>query len=474
MKKTNNDNINCILNRISIKFYLVLLLVIQFMWYVIMFPGCISYDSYNQIAQAVGWIPFMDNNPIFHSMLMAVVMRPIYLLTNNIYICIAAWNFVSNLYYFFVILYCLKVVKFYFDRYILAKVLFLFYAICPLVWGFWSVLWKDVWISYSVLLLFVSLVDLIYITKYDKFVSDRCRMCVFSFSLIMTLISKGTGILFVIPLLSVLVILYKRINIVIIVTSVSLLVYYILLFIVTRVIGFQEHGNMDFLCMAWQILGGIVKDNDLSLQESLSLGVFVDIKKAKYIYNPYIADPIKAAIDIDKFNENILGNSLLIVKLATRYYKSSLKSIIYMISGYVSPLFHSSCICTSSYNCTVYNYMNSDWKISFDPMAKYITSDNLDMQFRDSISRIYNYFGHLPLIGYLFNIGFYNMVWMLAFIISIMKRYSILLYIIPFMCFISCIASPVSGEFRYAYPMILIIPIIIIWLTCIGGDSNEN
>ena len=462
------------LERITIKNYLLILLIFQLLWFLLLFPGCVSYDSYNQIAQAVGWIPFMDNNPIFHSMIMATIIRPIYLCCHNVNVCIAIWNIISNTYYFLVVFYAITVFKCYYNRYNLVKVLFLFYVACPLVWGFWSILWKDVWISYSVLLLSVSLIDLLYITKYDMFIKDSFKLVVLFIACMLTLISKGTGILFVIPVALALFFYYKKVNKVVYIALFSIILYYGSLLFVTKMLGFQEHGNTDFLCLLWQMLGNIIKENDIShTSEFILVKDFFDIEKAKILYNPYIADPIKDALNIEKFNINIIRNSIALISLCIRFYKSSLKAIVFMMMGYLSPTFYTNSICTNSYLQTVYLYANTRWQIDFDPQSSYITSEVFHSGTRSLISNIYSGFKYVPVISYLFNIGFYNTMWIVCYIICRIRSKSVLIYIIPLFCLISCVASPVSGEWRYAYPMVLIIPIVVIYTLYLEGAYDK-
>ena len=452
--------------------FIIILIIFQTFWFLLLFPGCISYDSYNQISQALGFIPFSDNNPIFHSMLMAVVMRPLYIIFHSVDVCIAAWNFISNIYYFFVVLYSLKTFYNLFKENIFVKLILMFYSICPLVWGFWNILWKDVWISYSVVLLLTLIIDLLYISKYEGFAKNTFKLVLLFVTSILTLISKGTGILFVIPIEISLIFHFKKINKVIIMILISIILYFVSLNFVTKFLGFEEHSNIDIMCMFWQILGKILSDNDLSKsQEYNMLNNFIDIDKAKLLYNPYIADPIKESINIDEFNLDFIKNFLLVLKLTLKYYKSSLKAIACMVIGYLSPAYYRNQICTDSYLYTVYSYAHNKYNIVFDPNGLNITSDMINMEFRVFVHNIFGMFYHIPILSYFFNVGFYNTIWVVCLFFSIFKKYSIVVFTIPFFCFISCIMSPVSGELRYAYPMILCIPTILIYTFFIAGGK---
>ena len=92
--------------------------------------------------------------------------------------------------------------------------------------------------------------------------------------------------------------------------------------------------------------------------------------------------------------------------------------------------------------------------IHLDPIIKIPFIDNI-------INAIYE--KQIPIVSLIANIGFvFWIVLLIAFNCIYQKRYKYLLMFIPVaVLYLTCLASPVSGELRYIYSMFISLPLFI-------------
>ena len=92
----------------------------------------------------------------------------------------------------------------------------------------------------------------------------------------------------------------------------------------------------------------------------------------------------------------------------------------------------------------------------------------------ETIKAIDQFFLGIPLIGWLSKIGIYFWLTIAGFVMMIIRKAGRFHLCFPmlFMIIIGCMLSPVDGYYRYAYPLILSIPVVFEAL--ILYDSSES
>lgn len=440
----------------------VLLFSLWGIWYILMWPGVVTYDSYNQIAQAMGWVALADNNPMFHTMLMACVIRPIYFLTKSMDFAIAGWILFSLLVYLLIVLYSIKTITTLISNKLVMIFVVLFYGVNPLV-GFYNVvMWKDIWIANFTILFTVSSINYLYRKRNDLqtiVVSIIATMGVLYF--------KGTGIIIVGCSLLVFLLWYRKkaIRFALILFA-CIVVYRSSIVIATQCFDVQKHNSADALTIVWQPFARIIKEHKTELPEETlnELKEFIDVDSVENLYDSKIVDAVRNnCIHCDLFKKNIGRYMRLYMELALEYPMTYLDAVLTSSYGYWYPKVYYPCFSSASYYNTVKTYAEN-WNICFDP--NYTTYDfNKNIRAMDNRQRIVEcleQIRHIPGLNVFLTIGSYFEMYILCFTFCLKRNKEVIpFFAIPLCVFVSCMMSPVYAEMRYAYPAIICFPLMI-------------
>lgn len=454
-------------NRSSVPYSLLktflLFLILWGVWYIILWPGIATYDTYNQIAQALGWIPLANNNPVFHTLLMSAILRPVYALTGSIQAAIGVYSLLSLCLFSLIAAWSVTFLSKTDMDSKLVKIVLYFYILNPLV-GFYSVtLWKDIWISYFILFFTINCFDLIKFTGPRNFLANSKKMILFVGSILGVLYSKGTGIIIVLFALLALLICVKSKRILLTAVMLScVLLYEGSVTVATNIFAVTEHNSADVLSVIWQPLARTVRDHkeEFTQQELKTLKELVDIQPFGDAYDSRICDPVRNYITMEPFKQNPAKYIKLWAALGIKYPKSYLDALLASGYGYYYPETLYWVYTPSSYLTTVKTF--NERGLCFDPNA-----ESYDYKIAEKVQAIRTHLisplscaRRIPFISWFFSIGLYFEIYLLLFVYNLKKQQSLLpLYLIPLAIFISCIMSPVFAEMRYAYPAILIFPV---------------
>ena len=429
------------------------------MWFVLLRPNIATYDSCNQISQAFGWIPLANNNPFVHTLMMRLVLKSAFAITKNVLSAIAVYTAFSILVFSGITTAAVVFIENNFNKKnIGVRLLELFYFINPLV-GWYSVtLWKDVWISYSTLLLVISL----YLFENKKEKRIRYNITLF-LAFQMVLFSKGTGILYVCALLF----FYSfgktdRKKEILIIIALSLVVNLGIVKIANNYCGVEKHNTADTESIIWQTIARTSKGHydDFTPDELYRLNKFIDIEKAGQLYDFTISDPVKGTcLHYDYFEKHRKECLLTWIKLGCKYPGTYLNAIYGAGFGYYYPEIRYWVFATSNYAVEAIKWRLKDPYVgSYDIEKAKMRQKKADEKrlFLDSIRT-------WPVVGEYASIGFYFMIYFMLCIYGIEKKIkkNKLLVAVPLAVFLGCIMSPVFAEMRYAYPVIITIPIYI-------------
>jgi len=191
---------------------------------------------------------------------------------------------------------------------------------------------------------------------------------------------------------------------------------------------------------------------EVTEEEKRIIDSVVGYEEMMELYNPHIADPIK---DISDFDAEKQKNFLKMwAGMIAKHPKVMLDGFIQSTYVYYTPdAVNEARKPHASYSIAISDEHKDKLGLRFDQTAKEHAQDAVEAAM------------DLPVVGVFAKIGIYS--WILAAItlLTIIFRRARKYFIccVPLiMVFIGCLLSPVNGYYRYAYSMILSIPVVLI------------
>lgn len=202
--------------------------------------------------------------------------------------------------------------------------------------------------------------------------------------------------------------------------------------------------------------------DELSEEEIAKIDKILGYETLAERYKPNIADPVK-----NEFNPN-----------------SNMSDLMDYFGVWASDLIkHPGVYIDATINTTYgYFYPNtSNWYVYHEYDKRLIKSgidyhyNNLEVP-RDILTSYAVSFPYIPIIGSLVNIGFvvWTYIFLLAYLISEKKKRLIPLLLPAFILLLTCVVGPVNTYFRYMFPIVISLPLIIGLLLGESKTSNRK
>ena len=179
-------------------------------------------------------------------------------------------------------------------------------------------------------------------------------------------------------------------------------------------------------------------------------------------YDGNISDNVKEGFNNSAFGQDPGQYLSLYLRLGAQYPKLYLRAFLEHTYAYYFPDTIFGGLALTPYS--TYLREAPEALASFDPMAGHYQEPNTA-----AVAWVCGHIGAgrlVPGFALLFNIGAYY--WLLLFCglhACYKKRYGrLLVLVLPFAVWLTCLASPVNGSFRYAYPAVLAMPFLIGYL----------
>lgn len=284
--------------------------------------------------------------------------------------------------------------------------------------------------------------------------------------------SKKNILLFVLSMISVILFRNNGIYVVVLTVPIILLAYRkyykkitgIFLFIlcayaiwkgpVFNVLGVEKGSSREALSIPLQQFARIVKEHsdELTDEEKENIHKYLKTRDLDELYDPRLSDNVKATFDDEYFKKDKKTFITTWTKLCFKYPKTVVESLLCNSYGYWYPEFQYWIVARSTVNS------DNDGKIVL-PIEQQSLLENARWNNYDSFIEKRN----IPIISMLFSIGFVFWLVVVSFGYVIYKKeYKKLLIFVPVLVlWLTCLASPVSGEYRYMYAMFAMIPILI-------------
>lgn len=281
--------------------FLIPCIIYSYILYVY-FPGVLTYDSYNQLEQAITGV-FMLGHPFFHTFIEFLLLK--------------IWNSPAIIAFFQIIIFSLfwTIICNYNRKNTNSKLLYFFQVIITLLICLSPLnaissitLWKDILFSYAILIFAFSLQILI--EKKDNINNVNILFCSINLALIPNFRFNGVAVYLVFIFFCAVLIYYYKKNIKKTFFFVGItLIIFISMYVPNKLIQYKQHEqSIETGIMQSKILQltGFYNENHVFSEEQQNI-IFSYINKEELEskYNIYFLDPIgQVAIDKNIFSNN--------------------------------------------------------------------------------------------------------------------------------------------------------------------------
>ena len=440
----------------SLKTFIIVALIFFIAWlpyFLNYYPGITSYDTHYQLMQGFGKVPYNNHHPVLHTFIMSSVVKVGHVITGD-------YNFGIALYAMLQMIFCaitLSFVIYYMGKKnvnpIIKMITFLCFAFVPFVPQFSIAVWKDVPFAMFMVWFLIGIIEMI--TNEENFFGKKRYLLLFILVTLCVVFFRNNGIYIVLLTLPFAIIWRRKYwKQILIIFGIPIVFYYIITGPVFAKLNIKPSSSKEMLSIPMQQMARIVKykGDELSEEDKNIIGQYINIDTAAENYIPTISDPIKNEFNDGTFNQDKLNLIKLYIKLAIKYPGETLEALVGNTYGYYYPEVVTYPLATGVYKSPfeAEQFMN----LHENPIINIPVLDSM-------INAIYE--KQIPIVSLIANIGFvFWIVLGIVFYNIYQKRYKYLLMFVPVgVLYLTCLASPVSGELRYIYAMFVSLPLFI-------------
>ncbi len=440
----------------NLKSFLIVFLILTVAYlpyYLNYFPGTTSFDTNYQLMQGFGIYDYTNHHPVLHTFLISSIIGLVNNLTGSYTIafgvCSLIQMIICALIFSFVIFYMAKKKV----RVLYRVLTLIFFAIAPFICQLNIAIWKDTPFSLLVLLMVIPLIEIA--TNKEDFFKNYKKIILTIILFIFIPFLKNTGIY--VLAITFPIILFTNIKYwkkVVIIFAIPILTYAIVTGPVFDRLNIAETESAEILTIPIQQMARIEKyrSDELTREEQELIHKYIPTDDIAQRYNPTIVDLVKEKFANDVFKENKVEFFKLFLKFTLKFPDETIAAFACNSFGYYYPE-----VVTYSLGSDTYETPLNEQQFMRIKRTPIIKINLID----ETIKQVYD--KEIPIVSLVANLGFYFWILILIFFINIYyKKYNILLIFIPYIIvFLTAIASPVSGELRYVYAMLLSLPILI-------------
>lgn len=438
-------------------------------------PGVVTQDTYDEINQAVGNTALNDHHPIAYTAFLKLTLHFGVLLMGNIGGGVVVCSLVQMTLLALILALAITLIDIepcY--GWLLRIACLVFFALNPLI-GWYSVtLWKDILFSAFVLLFCSSLIAIV-MTKSDSI--SAWKYFVFFFAALGMLFLKKTGIYLALPTMIALVLVMpnfrKRLALI---CSAVIVCYVVLHSAFINVLGVTEGDSREALSIPLQQVARVVANdpNCLSSSDKQAVSAVLPLEEVSSLYYPKVSDNIKNQFNTDAFKNDAMSYVQLYSKLGFTHPMEYLEAFLSGTSGYWYPETKYWSVSGSDYQYVLAT--NIDYgEETFDDIGQYAPSKIESPERLQAIEFITG-MKNIPILSVFLSISLW--VWIYFAVFCFMPRHTkvklapIIFLIV--MAWITCLISPVYAETRYAYPLVLMLPLVCGVVAMVMRNDNKN
>ena len=413
-----------------------------------LYPGVLTTDSYTTVAQLMGDQPYDNVMPFWHTVTVKVFMELGLKLFGDMNGAVATFHTAQILFmaacfgYVLVTLYQMRVPAW------LMGAVYVLYAFMPYNIVYSVTLWKDIPFAGAAVL---------FVTGFYRLLKDigKCRWLNYA---AFTLGALGFSLwrtngwyAFLVMVLLMLLLLRREHKTLLFIMVAVLLLCWVLIHPVLDALDVGGTNFVEAFAVPMQQIARVIHlELPITEAELALLNEVCYVDRVKELYNPQTVDPVKFETffyhKVDYILENWWDYLSMYIRLGLRYPAEYLKAWVEETKGYWNG---------------GYKFWTYTLKLGENIYGIYQTpGDNIVARL---FAAMFRYLEKPAVLQPLTSIGLY--VWMLVtcFIVNVLKKRKEFLLAIPILVLAVglWLGTPVFSEFRYAYPMILAMPMIL-------------
>ena len=411
------------------------------------YPAYFTPDVFNSIEQIVTGA-YVNNNPFWYTISIKIIAGIGYAIFGSSNAAMAFYVFWQGVFmaavfsYVLVTLYQIGVSKW---GIIFAGAV---YTLLPYNIAYSSTMLKDIPFSIASLLFIVSLYRMI--RSVGK--NQKLNYCFFGIGAFVFCLMRTNGLAsFLVTILVVLLLLREsRKRSLVILVAVILVITWILTGPVLKIINVGSTNYVEGLAVPFQQIGRVIAMGyELDPYEYELLNRIFDVELIPEVFMHWSVDPIKGdafrSVGREYLKENIGTYAKLWIQMGKKYPGEYLKAWIELTKGYWN----------GGYKYWVY-YLGG-YKEAFG----IIRPDAMPLE--DFFNQYFSFVEGLVISQPFYSIGLHTWILIGCLVLNIKKKRTELVLAIPGLVILLglWLGTPVYSEFRYAYPMILPIPLVI-------------
>jgi hypothetical protein len=441
------------------------------LYWVMLWPGTITVDSFRQIIQALHLVPYSDHHPIAHTLAIEFLLNPLVSMTGDINFSLSIITGVQLVALSIVFTLCIDGMRaFNLPGWVLTATYVLF-LIHPLT-GWYSVaLWKDIWLSAFVLILGTVSATILYRIRRGETLSWK-YWALFTASIIAVAFAKKTGLIVVVPLvLGIAIYLRGRDLFRWVGFGISAIMLYLAGHaLIVLALDVRPGSEVEAWSLPVQQIARTAKldAETLSDAERATIAKFFNDADLGKRYEPGSSDPIKGVLSEDLMKTNRSEFIDLWIRLGKEHPITYVDATLNQTLGYWYP------------DVTYWMVSASSWSDILRFTAADKRRDTVEKRIAISLYKdlnggvttavvpytpeLYplNSIRRIPIIGWFLSLGAWVWSAILLCAVSVVRRnpQTRSVGILMSAVWVTCLLSPVFAEARYAYPIFLLLPLL--------------
>lgn len=424
-----------------------------------LYPGVLTTDSFSTISQIMGDYPYNNTMPYWHTMLVQVFVKLGLNLFGNMNAAVATYHCFQILFMaacfgvVLVTLYQMGVPT------LVMGAVYMIYAFMPYNIVYSITLWKDIPFAGAAVLMVTGLYRLIWNTGKSKWLN----YVIFIFGTVgFSLLRTNGWYAFLVTVLVMFILMRKSHKKLLILMTVVLVVCWILINPLLDVLGVSSTNLVEAFAVPMQQIARVVSSGrELTREETAMLSEIFWMDKLMTAYDPLTVDPVKFETfrydRVDHIMDNLGDYIKLYLGLGARYPGDYFKAWIDETKGYWNG-----------------GYFFWTYTLKTGENVYDIAITGGDNVIAKLYTAAFRYIEKPAILQFAISIGLYVWALVSCCVINVLKKREEFLLTIPLLVLVAglWLGTPVYSEFRYAYPFILAMPLIL--CATVYGKKEET
>lgn len=419
------------------------------------FPAVMTIDSFNQYAQTIGVYAYSNHHPWIHTMFLKLCTKIGGLFTQDASAAIVVYTLLQMLFLACCAGYLTDTMKRVgtSGKWIMAVILF--YALLPFQGMFAVTLWKDVMFAGFFLLFSTALFRMLYHRKAGRTGLPIQECVIYTVSGCMVSLLRSNGwYAFLVTVPFCLFFFRQQIRLLL---PLNCLVIFIVMLVKGPVMtscGVMQPDLAESLSIPLQqIARVVVRERGMTQEQEALLSQIMEIEEIAEVYDQSCSDPIKRLVrrkDQDALMTRWEEYRKLYLSLGLQYPMDYYEAWVDQTSGYWFPRSDTALILNEGIPENEFGLEGSS-----------LFRGNFYIKCKEIYWKLYQM---LPFLALFYSVGAYTWLMLIGSGGCIAaKRYEQLMVYLPGLALIGTLllATPVNGEFRYAYAVVFTMPLYI-------------